>query len=97
MVTLEIGGSLRDKGTIEKKRKLSRMPPNNFCINYSSYQLSPAQQSLLNKHLSFVPIPNRLNKTQVEYDLSRFKKYSTLVHCFNLFVPSQKIRLVECS
>jgi hypothetical protein len=57
-----------------KMRKLSRMPPNNLCINYSSYQLSPAQQSLLNKHLSFVPIPNKLNKTQVEYDLSRFKR-----------------------
>ena len=42
-----------------------------FCVTDKIYLYI---RNIQHKHLSFVPIPNKLNKTQVEYDLSRFKR-----------------------
>ena len=55
-------------------QRLSRKPIQSLCINYSSLNLTPAQESLLSKHLSFVPIPDKVNKTQLAYDLKRFSR-----------------------
>ena len=55
-------------------RKLSRKPLESLFINYSSHIITDAEKKLLNKHLNFVPIPDKINKTQLEYDMARFKR-----------------------
>ena len=54
--------------------KLSKKPLQNLVINYSDHELTTDQQSLLNKHLSFVPVPEKVNLTQLEYDYKRFSR-----------------------
>ena len=36
--------------------------------------LSEPQQSLLNNHVSFVPLLDSVNTTQINYDISRFSR-----------------------
>ena len=57
-----------------KQRKNATKSINNLFINFSSVTLSEPQQSLLNKHVSFVPLPDRVNTTQINYDISRFSR-----------------------
>ena len=57
-----------------KLKKLSKKPMQNLCMNYSSLELSEDQRSLLNRHLSFVPVPKKVNKTQLLYDVKRFSR-----------------------
>ena len=57
-----------------KQKRLSRIPLEDIYINYSDTELSVEQQSLLNKHLSFVPVPDKVNVTQLQYDISRFSR-----------------------
>ena len=55
-----------------KMRKNARQIPDSLVINYSSKPLTDGQKGLLQKHLSFCPLPDKLNKTQLTYDLARF-------------------------
>ena len=57
-----------------KMRKLSKKPIENICINYSSHIITDAENSLLNKHLNYVPIPEKVNVNQLEYDMARFRR-----------------------
>ena len=57
-----------------KMRKLSRKPLDNICVNYSSHIITDAEHSLLNKHLNYVPIPEKVNKNQLQYDIERFRR-----------------------
>lgn len=56
------------------QKRNAEKPVNNLFINFSSTSLSEPQQSLLNKHVSFVPLPERVNTTQMNYDISRFSR-----------------------
>jgi hypothetical protein len=57
-----------------RMRRKSRRPKRELVINYSSYDLSSGEESLMNKHLSFVPLPEKINTTQLSYDISRFSR-----------------------
>lgn len=57
-----------------RQRKLSRKPLQNLVINYSDHVLTKDQSQLLNKHISFVPIPDKINFTQLTYDFERFER-----------------------
>mgnify|MGYP001475776869 CR=1 FL=1 len=53
-------------------RRNARQIPDSLVINYSSKPLTDGQKSLLQKHQSFCSLPDKLNKTQLTYDLARF-------------------------
>ena len=57
-----------------KLRRLARKPIQSLVMNYSSIDLTFGQKSLLEKHLNFVPLPERVNKTQTLYDIKRFSR-----------------------
>ena len=56
------------------QRKLSSKPLDNLVINYSKHLLTPDQNSLLNKHLSFVSVPDKVNLTELDYNYKRFSR-----------------------
>ena len=57
-----------------KQQKLSRKPLQNLVINYSDHILTKDQTQLLNKHISFVPMPEKINFTQLTCDFQRFER-----------------------
>lgn len=58
------------------QKKLSRKPLDNLVINYAEkeFPLTSHQNALLQKNISFVPLPNKVNQTEINYDFLRFKR-----------------------
>ena len=57
-----------------KMKKWSKKQIDPLYINYSDHELTSGEESLLNKHTSFVPSTKKVNKSQLDYDLSRFSR-----------------------
>ena len=57
-----------------KMKRLSKAPLKNLVINYSDYTLTEHDNKLLNRHLTFVPLTDRVNKTLLQYEFNRFAR-----------------------
>ena len=55
-------------------KKLSKKELKPIFTNYSDHELTISEQNLLNKHSSFVPLPKKVNKTQLIYDTKRLER-----------------------
>jgi hypothetical protein len=55
-------------------KKLNRRALPSLVNNFSSLKLDENMESLLNKSLNFVPTPKRLDKTNIEAGLQKFKR-----------------------
>ena len=50
--------------------------------NYSSVTLTPGMESLLNKGMGFVPVPSKVNISQIAADHKHFTRNMTWVECW---------------